>query len=80
MNLDLSRVLMNQKTEINKGDFKVYENNISFNKIFGNLDDIKNSKDIIKKYTFDDKVMKNNIFHKSDENKNNFKEKKLLKM
>ena len=53
MNVDLSRVLMNQKTEINKGDFNLYENNISFNKIFGNIDDLKNKNKFKKNYSFD---------------------------
>ena len=76
MNLDLSRVLMNKKTEINNGDFRVYENNISFNKIFGKIDDIKNSKNQIKKcFSLDNKIIKKD----NPENNNIIKEKEIIK-
>ena len=41
MNLDLTRTIMNKKTEINKGDFNLYKKNISFNEIFGDIEDVK---------------------------------------
>ena len=76
MNLDLSRVLMNKKTEINNGDFKLYENNLSFNKIFGKLEDIKISKNQIKKnFSFDNKNMKKGNIEKNV----NAKEKEIIK-
>jgi hypothetical protein len=76
MNLDLSRVLMNKKTEINNGDFKLYENNLSFNKIFGKIEDIKISKNQIKKnFSFDNKNMKKGNI----ENNVNAKEKEIIK-
>ena len=40
MNLDLTRIIMNKKTELNKGDFNLYKNNNSFDEIFGNIEDV----------------------------------------
>ena len=41
MRFDLTRAIMNKKTEINKGDFNLYKKNISYNEIFGDIEDVK---------------------------------------
>ena len=54
MSLDLTRMIMKKKTEINKGDFNSYKNNISFNEIFGDIEDVENQENKINRlYSFD---------------------------
>ena len=48
MSFDLSRIIMNKKTEINKGDFDLYKRNPTFNEIFGDIEDIRNPKNRFK--------------------------------
>ena len=50
MSIDLSRIIMSKKTEINKGDFDKYKSSPSFNEIFGDIEDMKNPKNKFKKY------------------------------
>lgn len=47
MSIDLSRMIMKKKTEINKGDFELYKATPTFNEIFGDIEDLRNPK-----YTF----------------------------
>lgn len=44
MSIDLSRMIMKKKTEINKGDFELYKATPTFNEIFGDIEDIRNPK------------------------------------
>ena len=44
MSIDLSRMIMKKKTEINKGDFELYQATPTFNEIFGDIEDIRNPK------------------------------------
>jgi len=44
MSIDLSRMIMKKKTEINKGDFELYKATPTFNEIFGDIEDIRDPK------------------------------------
>jgi hypothetical protein len=44
MSIDLTRMIMKKKTEINKGDFELYKTSPTFNEIFGDIEDIRNPK------------------------------------
>ena len=49
MSIDLSRMIMKKKTEINKGDFELYQATPTFNEIFGDIEDIRNPKNKFKR-------------------------------
>ena len=44
MSIDLTRMIMKKKTEINRGDFELYHANPTFNEIFGDIEDMRNPK------------------------------------
>ena len=49
MSIDLSRMIMQKKTEINKGDFELYKSTPTFNEIFGDIEDLRNPKYVFKR-------------------------------
>ena len=75
MCLDLSRVIMSKKTEINKGDFDLYKRNPSFNEIFGDIEDIRNPINKFKRNNSSDNFqnsMKTSFSSRNERSKNIF--------
>lgn len=87
MSLDLSRIIMSKKTEIDKGEFDLYKKNPSFNEIFGDIEYIRNQKYQFKRNNSFDKwqssmktsfssrnhEISNNVFRKNSYKDNNTK-------
>ena len=75
MSLDLSRIILSKKTEIDRGEFDLYKKNPSFNEIYGDIEYIRNQKYQFKRNNSLDKYqssMKTSFSSRNQEISNNF--------
>ena len=82
MSLDLSRIILSKKTEIDKGEFDLYKRNPSFNEIYGDIEYIRNQKYQFKRNNSLDKYqssMKTSFSSRNQEISNNFFRKNSIK-